>query len=1322
MNAPKATGPIEREARGRTIARLFAAFALTAFSLALGLSTLLFIWVPTGELGVELNGDVIDFVAPGSAAAKAGLRVGDRLDPKTPFFVREKIGNSIHFGRAVYSFDTIRQGRVGHVTAVDAPTAINDNINVSGWEVPFVLISVLAFLICAIAGAFVVLARPSPLTWSFFLFCIGQLLPIVGPQWFLETLPMPLGFVLQLVRGALVVIGLFALLYFALHFPSGEARGWQKRVAQLVPLVAFAYVAYNCYGWLSDFYPLSPGTSQSVLVDIAIRFSIVLVSVIAVIGTYRASAPEQRQRLKWAVLGIILGYGAMLGRSILLDAQWFFQSDAMEYCGFALVLGGFLAPLAIAYAILKGRVLDIRFVASRAIVYFIITSLLAVALAATYWVTGLLLQHTRVASFVQLVIAVALGVAFYRAYRQLDSQINRVLFKHRYQAQEHLERLAGGLARVESVQELEMLVTIEPPIALNLVCGALYRKDDGGRYVRSAAIQADRLPSELPGGEPLIVRLRAHAEPLTLSATLLRKIASELHAAPLALALPLHVDDVLQAVALYGPHDNGSDLDPQEKLAISGLQGPAERAYASLGRKSQRLRELSELLQGSPEDAFDDTHRYLANQLLDAIPERTRVAIVACAVVPRAGVNDVAAATDNHESARLLQDFVTSSPIVRRHEDGSFSVHGIVARTIETRYAAGRQEMLARCAQNASEHHHHERAAQLFELAGLHVTAAQELEECFAARDPGLLINDAESGAKVAHLDFELVAAHPNLWISRTTARLFSDAAASTFRDGQLVRGSRQENRATGQLLHAWCAFFQAEAGEPAAADASLANLPTGTAAPFSAQLQTVISSLTAGRLGRLGQCVKLLDAAARGGNEEFAALCALVRASTDERSRGRWTEERAGLDYAIDSLNARGSRFVVWAVAEAVAGAWLAGRERVSQSYVDQLEEAVERYDAGTFIHFVATVRGEPREPLGSESPRWLAYAHLIAACSAQSWQEARNFSMLARDNAADAGEPLLRVLAQVACAQFDEDNRYEHLRRALDFAEEIESVPLAAAVRSIVSNDQNAGILEPFMGNLRQDRKSDGAALTIEVASGSVRRAGFPLALSERELAVALALARSRKATSSSELAELIWPDLDETSGLHAVQTCVHRLRQRLGDARAVGNTPHGYRLRDDVLIDLLDIDGFMRDVKADDELSELTTLRLAAVAKHLDNTRPAFMTGWEWFAPIERRIEEWARAAKYRLAGDALRSGTYDRALVFAEQIIAHDELDEPAWEIIIRARIESGDRPGAQRELRRYREITLRELNAEPSKQLTDLLESPLPKRALRIVGD
>lgn len=1321
MDATPASGRSDREPRARTIAHVFAVLSIAAFSMTISLWSLELLWVPIGDAGLGFSADTIVSVDAGSPGERAGLRVGDRFDPGTPFFVRRGVGGTLplHLRPVTYSFVVIRNGAARNVTVSIVPRP--GDLAYTGLDAVFYVSTVLLFLLATLIGAVVVLVRPSRLTWMLFLFCVG-LFPPIGPVVVLLNLPMPLGFILNLVRSSLVCIGLFAFTDFALRFPGIKARGWRKPVANVLPVLAIGYWVWGGpFGWMGELYPapmMKPAFLDPTL-DLFVWLALLIVSIASLAGTYRSSDPEDQQRLKWTFLGVGLGFAALLCRLAVLATG---LDAIVGWLLWTAMFGAFLAPVAVAYAVLKGRVLDVRFVVNRLAVYLIVSSPLAMSLAATYWITSLVLQHSQIATIAQLIIAIALGMAFLHAYRQLDSGINRLFFKRRYEAQKQMQHLAGSLSRVDSIQELETLVTIEPVIALDLSCGALYRRSLNHDYTRETHSQGESFPTQLGVEEPLIVRLRTAHGALRISPSLLRKIGSGLKGQASALALPVFVDDALYAVVMFGTHANGSDLDPKERAAIEALQVPAERAYAKLLRQAEQLRELSVLLANSPNDASDDLHSYLASQMIDAIPARTLSALIACAAIPGASSEEVVCASENLQGAELLHEFAGRSAVVRQREDGTFAVHDLIARVANARFPDRGRQMLVRCAQRASQLEDWRRAAQLFRIAGLQSAFAQELEKSLAGGDSVLRVRTSEDVDDVATLDFDLVKHRPYLCIQRGEMRLFQDAMHAAAKEAQFVYNTSYREGSLPDPLVSWCAYLHAETGDLASAAALLEEPHSEDVKPFAAEFRATTTSLVAGRLGRLSECKGKLDAASGLLSRECRGLKALIHASLVERVMGRWNQERGELDSAIDTLKSGNSRFLVWALAEGVVGAWLAGQERARLSYLKRLTAAIAQFDAPTFANFAAASQGERCDPTGMESPRWLAWSHLARTCSAASWHEAIGSAGQALDAAVDSGEPFLQLLARIACAELDEANRCEHQRHALELSKAIDSSVLAVSVRSYIANEEDAGMLERLVMRLRQDRNNDDATLTIELAGGRIRRGAQPVALSERELAVALALARTPKSTSSMELSELIWPDLDESAGAHAVQTCMHRLRQRLGDPRAIENTAQGYRLRDDIVVDLFEVETLVRGMRTDEELDELTALRLAAAAKHLDGKRPAFMTRWEWFAPIERRIEEWSRMAKYRLAEDALQRKSYDRAVQFAQQLIARDELDEPAWEIALRALVEGGDRGAAQRELRRYREITLRELNAEPSKHLSELLEAPLPGRALRLVGN
>ena len=154
-------------------------------------------------------------------------------------------------------------------------------------------------------------------------------------------------------------------------------------------------------------------------------------------------------------------------------------------------------------------------------------------------------------------------------------------------------------------------------------------------------------------------------------------------------------------------------------------------------------------------------------------------------------------------------------------------------------------------------------------------------------------------------------------------------------------------------------------------------------------------------------------------------------------------------------------SRFVVWALAEAVTGAWFAGDDRARQVYAEALRGAVLQYGAGGLVHFAAMPSRE-QKPSGAESPRWLAVAYLSAACAAATWEQARELATEALVAAINAGEPFLQVLAHLASAEFNENARHEHFRQALQESRKVDSPSLASAVRAVIANEEHAGMLQ--------------------------------------------------------------------------------------------------------------------------------------------------------------------------------------------------------------------------------------------------------------------
>jgi len=844
---------------------------------------------------------------------------------------------------------------------------------------------------------------------------------------------------------------------------------------------------------------------------------------------------------------------------------------------------------------------------------------------------------------------------------------------------------------------------------MGLTAGALFRRGEDGPYERVASVGwADGDNRSLAGDDPLVLHLKANGAAMSLSDTRFSQayLLSKTNGADEA--LPIFSQGTLTAIALYGPHANGTKIDPLERSAIAKLAAPAEQAYDSLRVRLDNVRRLSEILERLDNVAYDELHYYLAEQALASIPESSRKALIACAAIPDATHEDVAYATGDPNDGERLAELASTSALIRVRRDGTYALHPLMRHILLQNLGDRRQAMLARCAQAWDESKHHGRAARLYWEAGIRNAAADQLEAHYADGDIRSIIRTDEYAQLCASLEIHEVLHRPNAWLKHCLGRIFKDDTRGCAREGQLVlEGARgQISVGIDAFIHSWISWMHLHAGEtdqPPALNRSPDSLPPGARA-----FAHLVQADTLGRCGRITEC----EAALKAANDlfvpldEIAAMQAVIRATGIERLNGRTHEERALLDHATHLFGAVDSRLVLWSLAERVMASWLSGDDAALRTNASDLRTRVETEDSPALEHFVASINGEFGEPNGTESPRFVAYAYLVQACNSEDVLSARHYAERAYVAATRAHEPYLVLLSFIARAKLDPPGN-AHLSQAMDASERIGSLRLQEAVRAIVAGGKDAGMLGAFVARLEKTREGSMQPLTIELASCAVSRGVERLQLSERELALAIAIARRPEPTSAIELAEMLWPDLDEGAGLRAVQTYVHRLRQRLQDHDVIELVAQGYRYRSDTSVDPWQIE---RDVASlpHAPLGRFDTLILARVTMQLSTTRPGFTIGWEWFAPVERRMAELLRDAEYRMAKNALQSGMLDEALTCAKNIISRDELDEAAWELVIRCHLGAGDKAAAQREFRQYRDILERELHEEPSKEISGLL--------------
>jgi hypothetical protein len=404
----------------------------------------------------------------------------------------------------------------------------------------------------------------------------------------LYRFPDALFLIAQFASDVISVAGPVGLLIFAARFPSGlpttRWKAWLDRSAiPIGALFAIPNLAWDAGALLRGSSPagwMSLGSTLSALV-------LILLAAIALGQTYLATPAKERQRLQWVIAGVLMTL-------VSYTRDWALYWEA----AYSLVTSGVLiwisavlyalGPFALAYAVVRQRVFDISFVISRTVVYTVLTASIFALFAFIEWLLGQLIEHSG-ATVVLLALA-AIGVAFWleSLHARVETWIESVFFRRRHAAETRLARVAEGLPYAEHTDDVDEAIVREPQEALALTSATLFKRDRDGRYVRDGKV--------LDG--PLLLQVQGMHGPLRLHDLGDSADATQDDRSPV-LAVPVFVRARLEAVALYGAHVNGEDIDPDEVDALKRISTAAGTAYDHLDalqmtRDLARFRALAE--------------------------------------------------------------------------------------------------------------------------------------------------------------------------------------------------------------------------------------------------------------------------------------------------------------------------------------------------------------------------------------------------------------------------------------------------------------------------------------------------------------------------------------------------------------------------------------------------------------------------------------------------------------------------------------------------------------------------------------------------------
>ncbi len=307
-------------------------------------------------------------------------------------------------------------------------------------------------------------------------------------------------------------------------------------------------------------------------------------------------------------------------------------------------------------------------------------------------------------------------------------------------------------------------------------------------------------------------------------------------------------------------------------------------------------------------------------------------------------------------------------------------------------------------------------------------------------------------------------------------------------------------------------------------------------------------------------------------------------------------------------------------------------------------------------------------------------------------------------------AGKPIWSALVRVARARIPGANRRALLSEALAIVQGTQAQALIADVRALMADEIPTGPFARIMRSIDESTLLRGArSIRVSIVDGTVNRGEAVLPVRAREFEILALLALHGVPLTIAQICDLVWPQAHEEAVLSALRMSVHRLRKQIGDANAVARVPQGYCIGSDVSCDVVEAE---RTVAAYRRLSHLGSHERDGLRELFAIfAAPKLAVGerFAWYDRIETRLAAVRHGLGVVLGRDALDQGDPAGAIDLAEAMLAVDDYDEPAVELLVRALAAAGERAEAIRRFRQYADRLKLDYGVDATVELAPLLE-------------
>jgi len=569
---------------------------ITLWALAMIVPDLYRLVQPLGSFGFYSNNDglVTDVHDPfpdeaSSPAFQAGMRPGDRLDLAQmrciPINTRKCASAMAALGGMRLVADQQR-AELALAASAERPARqleiVAKERPYDWWVVAVLALDQLAAILVVLAAAWLVWTRPGPMTWGFFLYVIWFNPGQSSEFYALLQRYSPLALLTQNILGAIAQgVGSAGFIWFALRAPTDTTTMRWRPVERALPGVAILLAVLlslsyaNLFGFRTEMV-----TRAGILSELAVAASAFAI----LLARRKELSPQDYQRLRWVIWGCLIGLPALAiadagTLTTMLDFLWQGSPPPEQLWGLLYLVNGVLC-LFVSEAIRRPHVVTVGIPIRRVTILGLLISL------------PILLLHQEIDHFREglsevfalpawtwLAVATVTLFLISRLHERIVQLVDRLFNRSIVAAG---KRLGNAILSAGDFAEIEAHLVQGVRDALDLASAGMFRHE-GPVFRRSAADQGwdGGAAQILDSRDPMLDPIGRH-HPFGISAEAAAR--NRLPEGPRRPILAVPVGDRLRclALALYGPHAAGTDLNHDERAMLAELADLAASALMKL--------------------------------------------------------------------------------------------------------------------------------------------------------------------------------------------------------------------------------------------------------------------------------------------------------------------------------------------------------------------------------------------------------------------------------------------------------------------------------------------------------------------------------------------------------------------------------------------------------------------------------------------------------------------------------------------------------------------------------------------------------------------